>query len=138
MINIFIDTSAFKAVFDESDDFHQKAQNFWQKALSEQIHFTTTNFILDETYTLFRSHLGKEKALIFRDKLAASPKSIKIINIQQKDETEAWEYFEKLPGRGVSFTDCTSFAIMKRLKLEVAFTFDRDFLTAGFKVVPAT
>ena len=137
MISTFIDTSAFKAVFDESDDFHSKARNYWQKALSEQIHFITTNFILDETYTLFRSHLGKDKALIFRDKLAASPKSIKIISVQQKDEIQAWEYFEKLPGRGVSFTDCTSFSVMRRLKLESAFTFDTDFSTAGFIITPA-
>lgn len=137
MINTFIDTSGFKAVFDEADDFHSKARDYWQKALSEQILFITTNFILDETYTLFRSHLGKEKAILFRDKLAASPKSIKVISILQKDETQAWEYFDKLPGRGVSFTDCTSFSVMKRLKLESAFTFDNDFSKAGFIITPA-
>lgn len=136
MTSIFIDTSAFKAVFDESDDFYLKACDCWQKALFEQILFITTNFILDETFTLFRSHLGKEKTLIFRDRLAASPKSIKVVKIQPEDELKAWQYFEKLSGRGISFTDCTSFSVMKRLKLETAFTFDQDFISAGFKINP--
>lgn len=102
-------------MFDVADEFHIKASDYWRKSLSEQIHFVSTNFILDETYTLFRSHLGKEKALIFRDRLAASPKSIKIVYVQQEDERQAWKFFEKLPGRGVSFTDCTSFSVMKKL-----------------------
>lgn len=136
MINIFIDSAAFKAVFDESDEFYKKAHDYWLEALSEEIRFITTNFVLDETYTLFRSHLGKKQALILRDKLASSPKSIKVVYIQQVDERQAWEYFEKLPGRGISFTDCTSFSVMKRLGVETAFTFDGDFISAGFTLVP--
>lgn len=137
MTNIFIDTSAFKAVFDQSDDFHDSAWKYWEKVQKEQITFICTNYILDEIFTLFRSQLGKESALVLRDKLALSPKSFKIVLVGKNDEKIAWDYFERLPGRGVSFTDCTSFAVMKRLNLTDAFTFDNDFKAAGFKTLPA-
>jgi predicted nucleic acid-binding protein len=36
----------------------------------------------------------------------------------------------------LSFTDCTSFEVMTRLKLEAAFSFDHDFRDCGFSMVP--
>ena len=36
----------------------------------------------------------------------------------------------------LSFVDCTSFAVMKRLAIGTAFTLDRDFKAMGFAVLP--
>jgi uncharacterized protein len=35
-----------------------------------------------------------------------------------------------------SLTDCSSFALMKELGIKEAFTFDKNFLEAGFRAVP--
>jgi len=35
-----------------------------------------------------------------------------------------------------SFTDCTSFVVMKELKLKDALTTDRHFLKMGFRALP--
>jgi len=35
-----------------------------------------------------------------------------------------------------SFTDCTSFALLSRLRIQEAFAFDHHFWAAGFVVVP--
>ena len=129
MTNIFIDSSAYKALFDKQDDFYLKATTFMTSLPHEDTKLFTSNFILDETYTLIRSHFGKAKAISFRQY---------IVPVSLTDEAEAWNYFEKLPGRGVSFTDCTSFAVMKRLGIKQAFTFDEDFERAGFEVVPSS
>jgi predicted nucleic acid-binding protein len=36
----------------------------------------------------------------------------------------------------LSLTDCASFELMERLRLEAAFTFDRDFRDCGLRMVP--
>lgn len=38
--------------------------------------------------------------------------------------------------RGGSFTDCTSFAVMDRARIDRAFTFDRPFRQYGFVTLP--
>jgi predicted nucleic acid-binding protein len=35
----------------------------------------------------------------------------------------------------IGLTDCVSFAIMRRHKIRTAFTFDRHFRLAGFRVI---
>ena len=35
-----------------------------------------------------------------------------------------------------SFTDCSSFAVMERLKIDTAFTFDMHFKTMKHAIVP--
>jgi len=133
---IFVDTSALKAVFDQNDDFHQQAIAVWEKAKEEKTGFVISNFILDEFYTLVRSHLGRLAVLQFYQDLVKSRAQLKIVRITIKDEVEAWDFFEKLSGRKLSFTDCTSFALMKRLGLTEAFAFDKHFKKAGFILKP--
>jgi predicted nucleic acid-binding protein len=49
---------------------------------------------------------------------------------------KAVDLFAKFADQEVSFTDCISFVLMRRNKLDQAFTFDRHFAVAGFEVVP--
>lgn len=133
---VFVDTSAFKALFDFSDEFHSKAAKFLTKIKEANFRMITSNFILDETYTLIRVRMGKEPAIQFRQDLISSTSVLKALRIAVGDEKMAWKYFVKLPGRGISFTDCTSFALMKKLGIKKAFAFDEDFVRAGFKTLP--
>jgi len=48
-------------------------------------------------------------------------------------ERRALEFFEKYADQKVSFTDCLSFALMKKEKLRQAFTYDQHFEYAGFQ-----
>jgi len=49
---------------------------------------------------------------------------------------EAWQLFQRYRDKRYSFTDCVSFAVMKRLKLKTALTFDKHFTQAGFERKP--
>lgn len=133
---IFIDTSAFLGLYIADDDFHKQALQFLFSLSEKKVSFTTTNFVLDETYTFIRKRAGKKKAVEFRLFLEESIDTVRIVRITKVDEVAAWKFFQDLPGRGISFTDCTSFAVMKRLGLKEVFTFDRDFAKAGFKLFP--
>ena len=133
---IFIDTSGFKALLDSTDEFHTRALAFWQQAEEKNLKFVTTNYILDEIYTLLRVRAGKDKALELRDVIKQSYQVIEVIWVEPEDEILAWKFFEDLPGRGVSFTDCVSFAVMKKLGISSAFSFDKDFQKAKFNILP--
>ncbi len=95
----------------------------------------TSDYVLDETLTLMRARLGHDKAVEFGRWVLQSP-LVKIIHIDEETWQAAWEIFVKHKDKDFSFTDCTSFAIMRKLGLINAFTFDRHFEQAGFNILP--
>jgi len=46
------------------------------------------------------------------------------------------EIFTKYRDQDFSYVDCTSFALMQRMKLSAAFAFDRHFRVMKFAVMP--
>ncbi|KKS98211.1 MAG: PilT domain-containing protein [Candidatus Gottesmanbacteria bacterium GW2011_GWA2_43_14] len=134
MNSVFIDSSFFKALIDEDDDFYISALAIYQKLINEKALLITTNFILDETLTLIRSKAGLEKVLSFRETILDMRSVLKIVRVLASDESGAWKWFTENWSR-LSFTDCTSFAVMKRLAIDRAATFDSHFSKAGFTIL---
>lgn len=132
---IFLDSSFFKAVIDTDDDFYSKARTQWQSLINTNRSLITTNYILDETFTLVRVKCNLRRALELRDVLFKKKINLTIIRVTLDDDASAWEWFEKDWSK-LSFTDCVSFAVMKRLGLTDAATFDEHFKRAGFTVYP--
>ena len=131
---VFIDSSAFKALVDENDDFSVEAERLLEILKKKNCSLLTSNFILDESFTLLRVKCGLEKALILREFLIRGQPKIKVARVMVKDETEAWKWFTKDWSK-LSFTDCVSFAVMKRMGVKRVFSFDRHFARVGFKLV---
>lgn len=130
---LFVDTSWFKAFSDPKDDFYEEASQQFVKIKKEGIELVTTNFMLDESYTLIRNKVGYESAMEFRELLKSLSHVLELVRILPEDESNAWNWFiEKWSN--LSFTDCTSFAVMKRLGLLDVATFDQHFAKAGFKI----
>lgn len=134
MTDIFVDTSFFKAQIDEKDDFHAQAVSILKKLKEENAPLITTNYILDETYTLIRVKCTVELVRDFVNGLKTMETGFRIEQVLTGDESEAWDWFWKKWKR-LSFTDCVSFAVMKRLGIERAATFDVHFKQAGFEMV---
>jgi predicted nucleic acid-binding protein len=62
--------------------------------------------------------------------------ALTILRPEAEDEEKAVDLFDKFADQEVSFTDCISFVLMRRNRLERAFTFDRHFGSAGFEIMP--
>ncbi len=132
---IFVDTSAWIAIEDKKDVNHVKAVQFKQHLQTSRIRLTTTNYILDETYTLMLLDLGYARTVKFKQKPDGLLDSNLLITIHITPEIEqaAWETFERFnKDKTWSFTDCTSKVIMEQLKLREAFTFDQHFKQMRF------
>ncbi len=135
-MTVFIDSSAFIALYVRDDAFHSKAIDALKQLQKNNAQLITSNFILDEVYTFLRTRKDKKTAVNFAYFLADTTDVLKVIRVTTADERNAFSYFSSLEGKGISFTDCTSFALMKRSSVITAFTFDADFAQAGFAALP--
>jgi len=124
---IFVDTSAWYALLDRKDRNHSHAVRFAQE--SGDLLLTST-YILDETVTLMRAHLGHAIAVRFGDRLWKE-EITRLVRIAPEDEMRAWTIFARCTDKDFSYTDCTSFALMERLQIEAAFAFDIHFAQYG-------
>ena len=128
---VFVDTSFFKAFIDEKDEFHKPAVSILEHLEKEEEFLVTTNYILDETMTLIRVKCGLQRVKDLREALVCLRK-LKIVRVLVVDEKNAWNWFWNEWSK-LSFTDCVSFAVMKRLGIDGVATFDDHFVKAGFK-----
>jgi predicted nucleic acid-binding protein len=116
---------ALQAVRDER---HHEASALWYDRAGPLI---TTNHVLGETWTFLRRAGNHRLAIGFLDRvLALSP--LVIHHVDERLETEAWNWLRRRDEREYSFVDATSFAIMRRLRIREALAFDGDFAAAGF------
>lgn len=132
---IFIDTGAFLARYISSDQHHGRAAWAWDWLRENRERCLTSNFVLDEAFTLLARRAGYPFAAQRARNMLAS-EVLEVLRPEERQEREAVDLFEKFADQKVSFTDCVSFALMRQQKLRRAFTFDRHFERAGFEVWP--
>ena len=132
---IYIDTGAFLARYLLKDQHHRRAVAIWEKLGSNRENCVTSNFVFDETFTL----LGRRAEYGFavqRAKNIYASQALTICRPDREDEIRALQFFSKYADQQVSFTDCISFVLMKRRKINRVFSFDRHFELAGFHLIP--
>lgn len=133
---VFVDTSAWVALVDLGDGLHHDASLCWQNLLADGRTFVTSDYILDESYTLLRRRRnGLRMATLLRDLVVGSD-LITELEVDSAVRAHGWEIFTGYDDKVLSFTDCTSFALMRDRTLLEAFTLDSDFKRAGFIVLP--
>lgn len=128
---IFVDTGAFLALYLKRDQYHREAAKIFPTLPRP---FSTSNHIVDELATLLGRIAGFAYAADRIADLYAS-ESIEVLPSAREDETQAIRWMRKYADREISFTDCISFSMMRRLEIRTAFTFDRHFRDAGFQVI---
>lgn len=132
---IFIDTGAFLARYLKRDQNHVKSVTFWDELTRDNVPCFTSSFVLSETLSL----LGRRASYAFaaeRARQLYSSTVLQILRPDVNDELTAIILLEKYADQKVSFCDCASFVLMRRLGIPDAFTFDGDFALAGFNIRP--
>lgn len=133
MKKIFIDTSAWDAIEDSGDANHEAAMIF-KDEIANRYELITSNYILDETYTLLLINMGYERTVAFHRQLEMLIKAgvLQVIQLSENIIEKAWNIFEKYnQDKCWSFTDCTSYAAMTELDIDEVFSFDRHFEQMG-------
>ncbi len=94
---IFIDTGAFSARYLRKDQHHRSAVAFWNKLGSNRKKCVTSNFVLDETFTLLGRWAGYDFA-VQRAKNVYASQALSVCRPDRKDEINALQYFAKICG----------------------------------------
>jgi uncharacterized protein len=132
---IFVDTSAWLALTDAHDRFHDRALGISRQiaagGFGKQV---TTNYVLSETLTLIRRRIGLRQALALSEAID-SGHEVRVLWLEPVHHREAVALMASHSDKAWSVTDCSSFVVMRALGIENAFAFDEDFVQAGFSVV---
>src|SRR5262249_41780487 len=130
-----VDTSAYFALLDADDANHTQARTISERLIAEGAHLFTTSFVLAETHALLLNRLSQQIPPKFLRDMEQSPTSLIWVTLRDVDRAKAiiYQYTDK----DFSLTDATSFAVMERLRIPTAFTFDRHFAQYGFTVLSA-
>lgn len=133
---IFVDTGALLARYVAADQFHAKAVFAWERLAEDRQRCFTSNFVLNETFTLLARRTGYPFAAQ-RARNMLDSGTLRILRPGPEQEREAVELLAKYADQKVGFTDCLSFVLMREARVRRAFSFDRHFEDAGFELWPS-
>jgi len=136
MTAVFMDTGGWMACADRADPAHQACGAARDRALEAGFALVTTDFVVDETLTLIRFRLGLSAADGWWQQIDSSPR-LRWERIDSERFERARHMFLRYRDKDLSFTDCTSIAVMRELKLATVITTDDHFRQVGFDVWPA-
>jgi len=129
--DLFVDTSGFFAAINTADTNHDEARGVFTRAAAEHLRVFTTNFVVAETHALLLVREGRPIALQFLRNLATS--NVSLVRVTAADEAAAVAIIEQYDDTGFSYTDASSFAIMRRLGVDEALSLERHFAQFGIR-----
>lgn len=128
---VFVDTSAFLAFKNRRDALHTEALAVKKRLLDAGKSLLTSDYVLDESYTIIRLRAGHRVAVEFGEEVRSS-RLVRVEYLTPDAIEAAWVLFKRYGDKDFSFTDCTSFVLMRELRLAEALAFDGHFTQAGF------
>ncbi len=131
---VFIDSGAWIALALTRDPNHEQAVHIWEQMLGHGARLYTSIPIVLETFTFLDRNAERDVALAWKESLETL-QHFQILECRLDDLKASWAHFARRDLHKLSAVDATSFAIMKRKKLQTAFAFDHHFAAAGFRLV---
>ncbi len=124
---IFVDTSAWFAGIVPTDADHEIAAE-WFRSNDELL--ITSDYVIDETLTLFRARGERSRALAIADEFFSGGLT-EILYLTEEEIRESVSMFKRFVDKDWSFTDCTSKYLCERYQIKKAISFDKHFRQFG-------
>lgn len=135
MKNLFLDSAGLFALYAANDQHHAEAASAFRGLLNQKVTFWVSDYVFDEISTLLLMRAGHAAARECGEWLRTSAR-VRFMRLNVEQWEAAWSMFKHYDDQNFSFTDCTSFVLMRQLKLYEAFTFDQHFKQMGFRLWP--
>ncbi|MCW4024696.1 MAG: type II toxin-antitoxin system VapC family toxin [Candidatus Bathyarchaeota archaeon] len=125
---VFVDTGIFVALHNADDEFHSRSKELMKQALkSDFSRIFTSDYVIDEAITTALVRTKKHDLAIDLGMFIISSPRITKIWIAQESFEKAWKKFSALKDKPLSFTDCTSIALMEMRGIKQIMSFDSGF-----------
>jgi predicted nucleic acid-binding protein len=131
-VHVFVDTSAWFAYVNAGDPDHDRVRSLLDEPPGRLV---TSTYVFDESVTLTQARLGHRRAIAV-GRVLLDPAVVALVHVGPADEKAAWTLFEQRSDKPYSFTDCTSFVVMRRERITTAIALDVHFAQEGFTVLP--
>lgn len=131
---VFVDSGAWIALALSRDPLHVRAREQWDLLRGAGVKLHTSVPVFIETFTFLDRNANRDVALAWKDSVA-KPGFLDILSCELPDLQRSWDYFRRADLHKLSAVDATSFAIMKRARMRLAYTFDHHFAAVGFRMV---
>jgi predicted nucleic acid-binding protein len=132
-MTVFVDTSAFYAIFDRDDANHPSAKAAWTALLGEAATLLTNNYVLLETAALLQHRLGVAAVRSFHESVMPL---LQVDWVTAEEHRAGTEAVLAAGRKKLSLVDCVSFQTMRQFEIRVAFCFDAQFSEQGFTMRP--
>jgi predicted nucleic acid-binding protein len=131
---VLIDTSALVALAVSTDKYHIDAVNCLELISQNHLPVYVTVPTIYETQRVLLFKLGPQKSTQFVREIYDG--SLNIERTKDDDDQKAFELLMKFNSTDLTLTDASNMALMIRLGIAKAFSFDHHFLELGFIRIP--
>src|SRR5262249_52482957 len=129
---VFVDSGAWIALALAADPLHAQARERWGllRALGRSskrrflLSLKRSRPIVIETFTFLDRNANRNVALAWKERIY-KPGTVKIVACELLDMEHSWAYFRRADLHKLSVVDATSFAIMERTRIRLAYRNDR-------------
>ena len=125
---VFVDTGIFVALRNADDELHGRSAELMRCALKSEFgRVYTSDYVIDEAVTTALVRTRKHTfAVDLGNYILESPRIIKL-RVDENSFKEAWEKFKLFKDKPLSFTDCTSLALVEKFGIKQLLSFDTGF-----------
>jgi predicted nucleic acid-binding protein len=132
--SVFVDSGAWIALALSRDPLHGQAREQWDLLHGAGAKLHTSIPVVIESFTFLERNANRDVAVAWKDSIY-KPETVKILSCELRDLEQSWDYFRRRDLHKLSAVDATSFTIMKRARIRLAFAFDHHFAVAGYRLV---
>src|ERR1700694_1645415 len=120
---VFVDSGAWIALALSRDPLHAQAREQWDLLRSAGAKLHTSIPVVIETFTFLDRNASRDTALSWREWVYKKD-FVKLLPCELRDLADSWSFFRRSDLHKLSVVDATTFTIMKRTRITLAFTFD--------------
>lgn len=131
-MSVFADTSALYAAMVRSEERYQECRALFEKLLEGGRSIKTTNYVVLETAALLQHRIGLDPVRDFDQRVLPL---IQVHWVSSDLHQKGARRLLRENRRTLSLTDCVSFEFMDAEGLRDAFSLDRHFADAGFRLL---